>query len=169
MRRRPAKALPARVQGSSPWSTAIHYNPFVPSYAQERYRCPDGFQTGCRQCGVELPRHLAYCSETCMKEFDANHFWRAARPAAIKASQPFGPALECTWGHYGYRAWRGSTFCAKCGREHADEVHHKMPMNGQRDTFSCLHHQENLEVLCHACHVAATREQRRLGLIGRSK
>ena len=58
--------------------------------------------------------------------------------------------------------------CACCGRGHfgEGEVNHIAPVNGDRDFFSCANHQDNLEVLCHRCHVMATREQRRRGIIG---
>lgn len=46
------------------------------------------------------------------------------------------------------------------------EVNHIDPVNGLRENFSCHHHQENLEVLHHVCHVEVTNEQRAAGLIG---
>lgn len=55
------------------------------------------------------------------------------------------------------------------GGQREAEVNHIRPVNGKRKFFSCDHHQENLEVLCHACHVVVGIEQRAAGLIGKAK
>jgi hypothetical protein len=39
------------------------------------------------------------------------------------------------------------------------EVNHIQPLAGSYRLVSCLNHQVNLEVLCHRCHAAVTREQ----------
>ena len=45
------------------------------------------------------------------------------------------------------------------------EVNHIQPVNGNRKAVSCASHLENLETLCHDCHVAVTKQQREAGLI----
>ena len=37
------------------------------------------------------------------------------------------------------------------------------------DAVRCSNHQDNLEALCHACHLDVTAEQRRAGLIGKPR
>jgi hypothetical protein len=48
------------------------------------------------------------------------------------------------------RAWR------RARPEQRLEVNHVQPALGAHRTLSCLHHLENLETLCVACHKAAT-------------
>lgn len=44
-----------------------------------------------------------------------------------------------------------------------------MPVRGGGYGDGCAHHQDNLEVLCHACHVEATARQRAAGLFNRQE
>lgn len=127
------------------------------------YRAPcRPHETGCRQCGNDIRPSRAYCSVECSNEFERNHFWGTAAAHAIWRARSDG---------------HGRPTCARCGktcgvfnwRQREAEVNHKVPVNGNRPHFGCCHHQENLEVLCHSCHVAVTKEQRRAGLIGPPK
>lgn len=73
-----------------------------------------------------------------------NHLWGPARHAAMK---------------------RDLYACRGCGRVmnrfHNDiEVNHVEPRDGLGYGPGCHHHQDNLETLCHACHVAVTTLQR---------
>lgn len=97
---------------------------------------------------------------------------------------PFGPAVE-----FVRQPWFGEPVCVRCegsayglaspaceengrhfpARHWAPEVNHIRPLNGIRPAFGCCHHQENLEVVCHDCHVAIGIEQRAAGLIGKPK
>lgn len=55
-------------------------------------------------------------------------------------------------------------------RAHLDsrlEVDHIIPLNGRYRVKSCENHQSNLRVVCHRDHIEITKEQRRLGLIGK--
>jgi hypothetical protein len=55
------------------------------------------------------------------------------------------------------RAWRAGK------PENRLEVNHRQPALGAHRTLSCVHHLENLETLCVACHreiTAATRPRR---------
>jgi hypothetical protein len=144
------------------------------SKVSDRYRAPCCAQSGCRQCGKVVGPRSAYCSNDCTLAFERQHFWPQARGWAMSL-----------W-------FESGATCARCGREPErderyygrsggyrrfwwkltgfdPEVNHKHPLNGQRGTFSCAHHQSNLEVVCHACHVQITVEQRAAGLIGKPK
>jgi hypothetical protein len=58
------------------------------------------------------------------------------------------------------RAWRA-------GRaENRVEVNHRRPALGAHGTLSCIHHLENLETLCVACHKSFTAAGRRPGAPG---
>jgi hypothetical protein len=53
--------------------------------------------------------------------------------------------------------------CGKCDRAVGPlECNHIKPRLGDKTSVSCLHHQANLEMLCHSCHAAVTAEQRSL-------
>lgn len=54
----------------------------------------------------------------------------------------------------------------KMARNHYLEVNHVVPIIGRHGETGCHHHQSGLEVLCHACHVEVTSEQRAKGLLG---
>jgi hypothetical protein len=49
----------------------------------------------------------------------------------------------------------------ECGATENLEVNHIDPLVGRGYSMSCYHHQDNLEVLCHDCHVVVTNAQRR--------
>lgn len=141
------------------------------------------FDSGCRQCGKTITRGRAYCSGACSDAFQWNHFWNRARWKAIKAS--FSPDSEI----YRTLGLDAAAICARCkgpakairwpetvenGRVYpasywTPEVNHKIPLNGVRPDFGCCHHQDNLECVCHPCHVLIGIEQRAAGLIGKRK
>lgn len=55
-----------------------------------------------------------------------------------------------------YRGYR----CALCGQlTEEPEVNHIKPVLGGHRSVTCLNHEENLEVLCHTCHLGATAQQ----------
>lgn len=120
----------------------------------DRYRAPCAAASGCRQCGRDIRPRCAYCSEACRKTFEQEHFWNTARHEAVRRAG---------------RARGTPPTCAKCHLPCDPEVNHIVPLNGNRPAFGCCHHQTNLEVLCHACHLIVGAEQRRAGLIGRPK
>lgn len=147
-----------------------------PVSAEYRASCIP-FPTGCRQCGTAIPDRRAYCSAACSDAFQEQHFWNTARPAALRRARPFGPALQPTWRDE--VVWFGAPICARCfapaarrnrvGIWFAAEVNHIVPVNGLSRTFGCCNHQENLEVLCHDCHVQVGVEQRAASLIGKPR
>jgi hypothetical protein len=118
----------------------------------------------CRWCGDPLPvRRRTWCSDRCAEKFWANHWWTLARRAAKRRDR--------------YR-------CKRCGhkppsRSHPKykrlrktdrlEVNHIQQARGAHRELSCLHHLDNLETLCLACHRGETASQRaqvRTRLIG---
>ena len=118
----------------------------------------------CRECGeFSGGRRSFYCSRECRDTFDADHFWGTARLAALSRASIWsigrGDHRGLTRPPLGY-------VCARCEGFKAWEVNHIEPVNGDRQHFSCRHHQTNLEVLCHQCHLIVTAEQRAAGLIG---
>jgi hypothetical protein len=133
------------------------------------YRAPcRPFATGCRQCGTDISARRAYCSVECSEEFQQHHFWNTARWEAVRRACPETTDAAVLRLVYAERA-----LCARCGakawQRSGPEVNHKVPLNGDRPAFGCCHHQENLEVVCHDCHVTIGIEQRAAGLIGTPK
>lgn len=102
----------------------------------------------CDHCGKPLTgRRRRWCSDECSTvEFYA-HDWSSTRKAAKRRD--------------GHR-------CVKCGAaETVDhnlrsnlEVNHIVPRNGAGYSMGCWNHLDNLETLCHDCHVEVTRAQR---------
>lgn len=115
----------------------------------ERYvvaDCPDMVNAapkGCDRCGTTLTgRRTRWCSKKCRQWFVDNHRYSNARRAARRRAK-----------------WR----CTLCGSSERIEVNHIVPCLGQHNLIGCHHHQTNLEVLCHDCHVERTRAQRAAG------
>lgn len=102
----------------------------------------------CDACGKALTgRQKRWCSTACSRVEWPEHDWNAARRAAKKRD-----------GHK----------CVKCGAPEAVdertlrsllEVNHIVPRVGKGYGWGCWNHQENLETLCHDCHVAVTKAQ----------
>lgn len=90
----------------------------------------------CRWCNVRLPFHRKrWCSQICVEEYKAQHWWPEARVAAIR---------------------RDRRRCQDCVADPAQkpgftEVHHIVPVLGVR-TASCLHHVSGLVTLCQHHH-----------------
>lgn len=137
---------------------------------------------GCRNCGSPpTGRKIYYCSDECRETFEFNHFWGTARRRAIERAKVYslerssreylewtGPSARWVRGLVGREL---GILCARC--EHlggfSPEVNHIVPVNGNRPPFGCCHHMDNLEVVCHPCHLVITAEQRRAGLIGKPR
>lgn len=93
----------------------------------------------CRACAKPLTgRRTAWCSKECSDEYTRAHDWGWARNAAKK---------------------RDGGQCVTCGSTRALEVNHIDPRVGQGYGFGCWNHPENLETLCHDCHVEVTKAQ----------
>lgn len=101
----------------------------------------------CDACGKPLTgRQQRWCSFECSRVEAPHHDWNAARRAAKRRD-----------GHK----------CVKCGRaDEVDErfrsileVNHIEPRVGKGYGWGCWNHQDNLETLCHECHVEVTKAQ----------
>ena len=127
----------------------------IPSW-RDYVTCIDLTEGVCRLATCRQPlegRRTAYCSDKHAREFERQHVWRDARTAARR---------------------RAKWSCERCGFKPGDvkkdperrilfrrhelrlEVNHIQPLGGRYRGVTCLNHQENLEVLCHNCHVLAT-------------
>jgi len=122
--------------------------------------CVDVTEPLCRlaRCRRPLPpRRPAFCSDRHAREFENNHVWLYARRAARR---------------------RAGWACQRCGLKPSAirrdpearraipryrlrlEVNHIEPLVGAYRGVTCRNHLENLEVVCHACHLIITRVQR---------
>jgi 5-methylcytosine-specific restriction endonuclease McrA len=92
--------------------------------------------------------------------FERDHFWGTASSWALAAQRVYG--ID---GHHLI-----GVVCRRCGEIAArPEVNHIEPVNGGPRHFTCRNHQDNLEVLCHECHVVVTSEQRAAGLFQKAR
>lgn len=134
MRLRRFRLHPELIATTADWEVA--------RYQIHRFRAFCKPKRGCRNCGRRKVGPYCYCSVACQHEYEVNHFWFDARAEAIRR------ASVCDVPH-----------CSRCGEPCSDEtlnssaeVHHRKQMLGTRAFVSCLHHQDNLEVMCHVCH-----------------
>lgn len=96
--------------------------------------------TRCDRCGLELTgRRRRWCSQACQARHVWNHRWSRARSAAKR---------------------RDRHRCVTCGARERLEVNHIVPRVGGGYGWGCWNHLENLETLCHDCHVVVTNTQR---------
>lgn len=102
----------------------------------------------CDHCGNALTgRQKRWCSQDCSLVLFRAHDWNGARRAAKRRD--------------GHR-------CVKCGApDDIDtlgrstlEVNHIVPREGAGYGWGCWNHPDNLETLCHPCHVTVTNAQR---------
>lgn len=93
----------------------------------------------CRGCGKPLPQgRRAWCSDECSDAYQRAHIWASARQIALRRD--------------GHR-------CVTCGSTSGLEVNHIDPRVGAGYLSGCWNHPENLETLCHDCHVKVTNAQ----------
>ena len=95
----------------------------------------------CRWCNKEItrPNRRTWCGDSCRRKYERNHVWTRARSAARR---------------------RANRRCVTCGSSEKLEVNHIVPLVGSGYLASCFHHEGNLELLCHDCHVKVTKQQR---------
>ena len=104
----------------------------------------------CDRCGTELTgRQTRWCSSSCMNEWRAQHDWGMARNAAKKRDHH--QCVKC--GAEGQYDWREPEKAVRL------EVNHIVPRVGRGYGFGCHNHHDNLETLCHPCHVEVTKQQ----------
>lgn len=109
----------------------------------------------CGACGADLVgRNHWFCPSpfrSCRVRYAANHFWGEARSAAIHRDE--AKCQRC-----GTEVPRGGKMLNGVNVGYA-EVNHIEPRNGAGYAPGCHNHQDNLETLCHDCHVATTTQQ----------
>ena len=133
----------------------------------------------CVRCGELLTgRQLHWCSRSCVYWWRANHYYGAARLAALDNAEVYAlehckkNACDVQWdwftGTYtevpqphGHPIGRACARCDLIGG-FRPEVDHIEQALGRHSKTDCIHHQTNLRVLCVPCHRAVTAEQRRL-------
>ncbi len=104
-----------------------------------------------------------WASESCRARYFNNHHWGYAREAAIRRDG--GKCRHCgedaeTWGTQEVRSYITGELTQYRTRRPA-EVNHIDPRNGAGYGNGCHNHQDNLETLCHDCHLDTTKNQRR--------
>jgi hypothetical protein len=114
------------------------------------------------------PRRRTWCSDRCGDAFWNNHWWSQARSAAKRRDKyrcsrcghvaPKRPSRVRFTNERAYKAamreWRAGKPVNRL------EVNHREPALGAHGTLSCVHHLENLETLCVACHRETTSAMR---------
>lgn len=161
----PRMARESAAQGSAATATAeLARVPFVddgalgddaplkrgPTYCDvtadgSEYR-PNGY-CALGDCGLQHDRRVdgrpTYCcSAAHTREWKRNHMWGAAKAAVKKRDRA----------------------CVRCHLPRGGdnpEVNHIVPREGSGYGTGCWNHQDNLELLCHDCHVGVTAEQAR--------
>ena len=107
-----------------------------------------------------------WCSSTCRLFVARNHYWTQARAYALHLNH------KAANDESSHELLRLAYRCARCKHLfegtrsvyradlHRPEVNHIKPLYGSGYGPGCHHHQSNLQVLDHQCHLAATAEQR---------
>lgn len=109
----------------------------------------------CAWChGPLVGKQRQWCSKKCSAEFVRNHAWSYARPYALRAANKRCSLCGAP------DSWEQT----KSGGRSFLEVNHVVPVAGDRRSYDCQNHQDNLQVVCRPCHVAITNQQRRDGM-----
>lgn len=109
-------------------------------------------------CRAPLPPgRRAYCSDRHARAFEREHVWWRARVAARRRA-----GWACHRCGFKPSTVRRDPVARRSYLRHQLrlEVHHIDPLDGDYRGVTCANHSANLEVLCHACHVACTAAHR---------
>ena len=101
-------------------------------------------------------RQTRWCSQKCAYVFLNQHQWSRAQRLALRRDkytcQACGFTAAKRADRIGRMIWRR--------RHHGMEVNHIHPLNGRGYQIGCVHHLDNLQTLCHKCHLEVTARQR---------
>lgn len=116
----------------------------------------------CRVCDIKLPSGKSkYCDYDCEEYWKSQHRYKLARAIAITLSHLY---CGCKTTH------PVCQMCMRCQPEfeilgRSLTVDHISPRRGRTASFSCMHHIDNLQVLCggtkDSCHSIKTRTEDR--------
>lgn len=115
----------------------------------------------CKQCNSDLPAlRKDWCGGDCLALYRQNHRYFLARRWCLKR---FRAKCDCVR-EPGEQKHAKCAHCGDCevvvkAREEQLEVNHIIPRLGDRTSFSCNHHPDNLELLCSTCHYWETELQ----------
>jgi 5-methylcytosine-specific restriction endonuclease McrA len=108
----------------------------------------------CRWCSSVLDlKQKRWCSGSCLQAWRLHHRYFLARQLAVKRSKG---KCNCHRSEGDPR----HTVCARCGSCESVVVlrggmmtcDHIIPRRGNKSRFSCMHHHDNLQMLCSFCH-----------------
>lgn len=123
----------------------------------------EGDPNKCRQCGTDLlslGSRKNWCGGDCLALYRRNHRYYLARQECLKRSKGKCSCVR----EPGEQRHAKCAHCGDCevvvkGRNEQLEANHIVPRLGDRTSFSCNHHPDNLELLCSSCHWAETELQ----------
>ena len=121
----------------------------------------------CWWCAGDFPDRRArrFCSEACGEEYRRHYYWawamawalqRAGHQCANCHRMDYWGNERISWGD----PWRQCKWAAQRAATISLEIHHIVPLNGDRRTCDARHNPDNLMVLCHDCHVLIHRAMR---------
>ena len=103
-----------------------------------------------------IGRQTRWCSIKCANAFLNQHQWTKAQRLALRRDkytcQVCGFSASKRPDRIGRMIWRR--------HHHGMEVNHIRPLNGRGYHIGCVHHLDNLQTLCHDCHLGVTLRQR---------
>ncbi len=121
----------------------------------------EGDPDHCRWCNLVLgPRRRVWHDGSCMKIFREQHRYTQARRWCKRTAKGWCPCIRP-------KGSQRHPVCAHCGicepvlieQGLALECNHIVPRLGDKSSFSCLHHHDNLQMLCTPCHREETNLQ----------
>jgi hypothetical protein len=135
-----------------------------------------GSASRCHWCNAQLTgRQRSWCSPKCYRVFTANHRYSSARSLCRRSArskcgcppESFIVRSHSRAGTLVTRRAPAHATCVVCGKCEVElgsqlECNHIVPRLGVRASYSCMHHQDNLEMVCHSDHAVKTAEQRKL-------
>ena len=116
--------------------------------------------------GKEAPGRCFYCGEVIRGKSGRPLQTRRYCSKAHREAYLTEYSLAAYWPHTSQvciqRASRnGRRFCERCGKKtFPGEVHHQLPLYGNRQTWHLLNRIENLIFVCHICHLKFHAEDR---------